>query len=455
MNRLRALMAGLILPVLCAACVMQPVPHSAASLATIDVADQEVDARYIVQARDVAKAAEAVESVGGRVTHELAIIRAVGAELTTTQAALLREHVDIISVFEDGIVKTASTSCAVSTGLTTFENNKFSWTITNNGTSTTTIGAITLGWPTTNGKLKKIKFDNDDIWTAGTAAPFAQIVSGWHDDVRRRQLAPGQSAALKFEFDSNIDWNEANYSIFVDFEEGCSVEFTPRVMDCRSNGLAYRKFSGNKIEWGLPNDGTDAITLDQVSVNWPEENGDLKKIKVGAAVIYDVLRPAPVATVADGWHPDIKIRRIMPGSVETLTLEFANDISVDEESYSIIAEFSENCRADFAPSIPLVGDGQKVDKKARETHFVRHVGADQLHEAGITGNGVTVAVLDTGLWSSGGGKNWLRKDYNGDERILRDSRRRGRRDRGRGQERSRQPRHEHHPVVAQGEWIRQ
>lgn len=47
------------------------------------------------------------------------------------------------------------------------------------------------------------------------------------------------------------------------------------------------------------------------------------------------------------------------------------------------------------------------------------MGADLVHADGITGAGVTVAILDTGVWSSGGGKDWLRKDYNGEERVLR------------------------------------
>ncbi|MBT8100233.1 MAG: S8 family peptidase, partial [Gammaproteobacteria bacterium] len=109
----------------------------------------------------------------------------------------------------------------------------------------------------------------------------------------------------------------------------------------------------------------------------------------------------------------------MPGDIGKLAVEFANDINLDEAAHSLVVEFSEGCRTEFVPSVPMVGDDQKVDKKARETHYVRHVGADRLHQEGITGAGVTVAILDTGVWSSGGGKNWLRKDYNGEERVLR------------------------------------
>jgi subtilisin family serine protease len=44
-------------------------------------------------------------------------------------------------------------------------------------------------------------------------------------------------------------------------------------------------------------------------------------------------------------------------------------------------------------------DGTSVSAKSFETNYPMLVGADALHEAGITGDGVTIAVLDTGLWS--------------------------------------------------------
>ena len=120
--------------------------------------------------------------------------------------------------------------------------------------------------------------------------------------------------------------------------------------------------------------------------------------------------------MADRWHDDIKRRRIDPGQELVLEIEFAANIDLDQQAHSIIVEFLEGCQTELIPSAPLVGDDQKVDKKARDTHYVHQVGADLLHAEGITGAGVTVAVLDTGVWNSGGGKNWLRKDYDGTER---------------------------------------
>ena len=167
-------------------------------------------------------------------------------------------------VFEDATVNTAST-CGVAGVDTLFEDKKFFWTITNTSASPLTIGSMSIAWPSVNGTLKKIRLDGSDIWTVGAQPPYLQIVDDWHDDASRRVLAAGQSAEFKFEFDDYIDWAEANYTIYLDFQEGCTFEFTPRVMDCRANGLDWREFKDKKIQWRLPNVGTEPITVSVTS----------------------------------------------------------------------------------------------------------------------------------------------------------------------------------------------
>ncbi len=61
----------------------------------------------IVQAIDSARAASAVRSVGGQVTHELPIIDAVGARMTAAQLEMLQRLPGIRRVYADREVKTA------------------------------------------------------------------------------------------------------------------------------------------------------------------------------------------------------------------------------------------------------------------------------------------------------------------------------------------------------------
>jgi hypothetical protein len=62
----------------------------------------EPTASVIVQAADAASAARLVGAVGGIVTHELGIIRAVGARLTAAQRDRLAGFQDVLHLHDDG-----------------------------------------------------------------------------------------------------------------------------------------------------------------------------------------------------------------------------------------------------------------------------------------------------------------------------------------------------------------
>ena len=76
---------------------------AAVTLAPVCAATEKAGAsplELIVQAHDLATAAEAVRAVGGTVTHELAIINAVGARLTLAQLDRLID-LDDLRVYEN------------------------------------------------------------------------------------------------------------------------------------------------------------------------------------------------------------------------------------------------------------------------------------------------------------------------------------------------------------------
>ena len=372
-------------------------------------------ARYIVQGSSADAAESAVEAVGARISHKLPVIRSVGTTLTIRQKAELEELG--MRLFLDQALEISSV-CSLTSGSVRLESKKLHWTVHNNSASTLTVGAVSVAWPSEDGVLKKIRLDGDDIYTQPLSPPYSQVVSGWHDDARRREIAPGTSEELSLEFDADIDTYQGNYTIFVDFQEGCSLEFVPDSTACRVDGLGYRKLDAKRFEWDLVNTGNSDIHLQSVSVNWPESNQRLTKIKLDGDTPFDGLRDMPVTTVSSGWHSDPNKRLIKAGADRRFKLEFETDIDVDQEAYSVMVEFYEGCKVEFVPDLAGTYSGEKPDKKARITHSANLVSANQLHEEGITGEGVTVAILDTGMWSSGGGKNWLRKDRDGNERVL-------------------------------------
>ena len=74
---------------------------------------QEQQASYIIQGKDLITVTNAVRSVGGEITHELGIIRAVGAELTPSQADRLRK-IEGLRLHENHSVETATTTSPTS-----------------------------------------------------------------------------------------------------------------------------------------------------------------------------------------------------------------------------------------------------------------------------------------------------------------------------------------------------
>ena len=67
------------------------------------------------------------------------------------------------------------------------------------------------------------------------------------------------------------------------------------------------------------------------------------------------------------------------------------------------------------PSEPPKRLKYKKDKHARDTFYPTMIGADELHKHGFDGTGVTVAVVDTGLWEK---SSWLAKNMYNQKREL-------------------------------------
>ena len=131
----------------------------------------DVDA-YIVQGSDLGATRQAVEKVGGTVTHELGIIRAVGADLTARQVEALRALPGVRRVYVNSGVGTSrvdgpplSTDVA-GAPVPVFDDRKVIWPIRNAGAGDAFIERVQLQWPGANGGLDKLKHDGN-LWSDG------------------------------------------------------------------------------------------------------------------------------------------------------------------------------------------------------------------------------------------------------------------------------------------------
>lgn len=96
------------------------------------------------------------------------------------------------------------------------------WTITNNTSQTIMITQMFFDWPLSNNKLKKIKLDHWVIWDDQDSNPPTSIITSWSGSSFRREIRPGESEDLVFDFDANPEI--FGYFLRLTFNGSCVIE---------------------------------------------------------------------------------------------------------------------------------------------------------------------------------------------------------------------------------------
>ena len=86
------------------------------------------------------------------------------------------------------------------------ESDRITLEITNAGFETIEIASIEISWPAEQERLEKVKLDGDTIFEIELQPPAALIDSGWKDpdEPEKRQIEPGATLELKFEFEEKL-----------------------------------------------------------------------------------------------------------------------------------------------------------------------------------------------------------------------------------------------------------
>jgi len=161
---------------------------------------------------------------------------------------------------------------------------------------------------------------------------------------------------------------------------------------CDVGGALEADISHQKIQWRLYNKKEKAAQLSQLTLGWPEKFGTITKIQLGQAVLQ--LPPAQdrvnpfVLNYDKNDYPEV-------ATASELTVHFNSGDSDEitethrQRDFSLEAQFVGGCATKLVPGYA---------NNDENTYFPSVVGADSLHQHGITGRGVTVAIIDSGLW---------------------------------------------------------
>ncbi|WP_294078046.1 S8 family peptidase, partial [Thiolapillus sp.] len=198
----------------------------------LTMAEDSPKQSVIVQGSDLSAVREAVLSVGGEITHELGIIRSVGAKLTGAQLEKLRTFKQVRKVYENSGVETSAVdkpACSVR-GKTKLrmKGDQIEWELTNDGSGDVHLDSATLFWPAANDRLTEVEMNGDEIIedeTTGVSATFGS--EDWEGDDRDIMIKRGRHTKFSLQFDNDVVRDQRSYEIRLVFREGCSVEFPP------------------------------------------------------------------------------------------------------------------------------------------------------------------------------------------------------------------------------------
>ena len=105
-----------------------------------------------------------------------------------------------------------------------FSGQEVRWDVTNLGDVPVAITRVTISWPSANGDLIDLKRDGDTYHKGDFAPTSAVIDSGFEGDIGKRTIKDGDTDTLKFKFANDAVLGD--YSIVVEFNQGCSIEIS-------------------------------------------------------------------------------------------------------------------------------------------------------------------------------------------------------------------------------------
>lgn len=181
----------------------------------------------------------------------------------------------------------------------------------------------------------------------------------------------------------------------------------PEPEACNVGGALELDIARDTLNWRLYNKGSDIVSLESLQVQWPSRLGELRNVSLDGTDLQlgQSLPPGPdevALEVPKGVDAPIRSKHL-------LTLKFSGlnngDLPVTQREINLEAEFSGGCVTELIPGYAEYGS---------DTYYPVVSGAAELHQHGVTGRGVTVAVLDSGLWEHDN----LARDTQGRQRIV-------------------------------------
>lgn len=185
------------------------------------------------------------------------------------------------------------------------------------------------------------------------------------------------------------------------------AEEAPGTTGCDLGGALEFDFNSHGFDWRLYNKSEDPLKLEDISITWPHRFGELREIKLGDR---SILKIEPGTSAAGNFS--LAISPEVTFAIEdasALQFQFEHPITgpyaAAQSAIKAELAYSGDCSVSSVPA---------YENNHEDFYYASVMEADELHHHGIRGEGVTVAVLDSGLWEH----QALARDTRGNHRVL-------------------------------------
>lgn len=173
--------------------------------------------------------------------------------------------------------------------------------------------------------------------------------------------------------------------------------------DCEVAGAVAINPTRKGFAWTLFNKRESAATLESLSLSWPPSLGAVREVRLDN-------RPVPHNSDTDDGTAMFVPRSTLavgPHEQASLYVDFEQKPASGwppQSKFGLKATFSGGCEVKLIPGYP---------DNETDYYYSEVTGANDLHQQGVRGSNVTVAVLDSGLWEHPS----LALDTHGNQRI--------------------------------------
>ena len=178
---------------------------------------------------------------------------------------------------------------------------------------------------------------------------------------------------------------------------------------CKVRGHIELEMIPEGIRWSLYNKRPTPALMEKLELEWPVALGRVTAIAIGNTLVSPALYSnATDSSLLIDFPP--ASRPVVTGRAD-LTVRFKTplsepvDLHLRQRDFTIQAGFTDNCSTDLVPG---------YENNHENFYYNTVAGVDALHREGITGKGVTIAVVDSGLWEH----ESLMKDTAGRNRVV-------------------------------------